>query len=58
MRSENSDLGIEKIESFKIGYGLGINLETALGVLGVSYALGSGDAVNEGKIHFGLINEF
>ncbi|MBZ0178977.1 MAG: BamA/TamA family outer membrane protein [Melioribacteraceae bacterium] len=58
LRSENSDLGIEKIESFKIGYGLGINLETALGVLGVSYALGSGDAVNEGKIHFGLINEF
>lgn len=58
LRSENSDLGIEKIESFKLGYGLGINLETALGVLGVSYALGSGDAVNEGKIHFGLINEF
>lgn len=58
LRSENSLIGVEKSESFKIGYGLGINLETALGILGVSYALGSGDAINEGKIHFGLINEF
>lgn len=45
-------------EEFKYGYGLGINLETALGVLGVSFALGEGDSFGDGKIHFGIINEF
>ena len=36
----------------------GINLETGLGILGVSYALGKGNSLSEGKIHFGIINEF
>ena len=40
------------------GYGIGGRLETALGILGVSYALGEGDGLGEGKIHFGLVNEF
>ena len=40
------------------GYGIGGRLETALGILGVSYALGEGDGLAEGKIHFGLVNEF
>lgn len=40
------------------GYGLGLRIETALGIFGVSYALGKGDSPLEGKVHFGLINDF
>lgn len=49
---------IDKQEDFKLGYGLGLSIETGLGVLGVSFALGQGDSFSEGKIHFGIINEF
>lgn len=49
---------IDKPEDYKIGYGLGLSIETGLGVLGVSYALGQGDTFARGKIHFGIINEF
>jgi outer membrane protein insertion porin family len=45
-------------EGFIYGYGLGVRIETALGMFGVSYALGKGDSILEGKIHFGLINDF
>ncbi len=50
--------GTEEISDFKIGYGLGMNLETGLGVLNVSFALAGGDSFSEGKIHFGILNEF
>lgn len=50
---------ILKSEAFKYGYGIGIQLETGLGMLGVSFALGSDNpSFSNGKIHFGLINEF
>ncbi len=49
---------IQKTEGFRIGYGLGINLETGIGVIGVSFALGKGDTFSTGKIHFGIVNEF
>ncbi len=45
-------------EGMLFGYGLGVRIETALGMFGVSYALGRGDALLEGKIHFGLVNDF
>jgi outer membrane protein assembly factor BamA len=41
-----------------IGYGIGVRLDTALGSIGVSLALGRGDTLGMAKIHFGLINEF
>ncbi|MEW6701439.1 MAG: BamA/TamA family outer membrane protein, partial [Bacteroidota bacterium] len=44
--------------SFTTGYGFGLKIETGLGVLGVSFALGKGDSFGQGKIHFGIINEF
>jgi len=50
--------GISKNEDFIFGYGLGITVETAIGLLGVSFALAQGDSFSEGKIHFGIINEF
>lgn len=43
---------------FLFGYGLGIRLETGLGVIGVGYALGKGDSILDGIINFGLINDF
>jgi outer membrane protein insertion porin family len=43
---------------FTYGYGLGVRLETGLGLVGVSFALGKGDPVSETKIHFGLVNDF
>ena len=50
--------GIAKSEDYIFGYGLGITVETAIGLLGVSFALAQGDSFSEGKIHFGIINEF
>jgi outer membrane protein insertion porin family len=50
--------GVAKLEDYIFGYGLGITVETAIGLLGVSFALAQGDSFSEGKIHFGIINEF
>jgi outer membrane protein insertion porin family len=57
-RPEDLTRNILKTEGFRIGYGLGINLETGIGVIGVSFALGKGDSFSNGKIHFGIVNEF
>ena len=58
LREDDPERNILKSEDFLYGYGLGLNLETSLGVLGVSFALGKGDSFSDGKIHFGIINEF
>ncbi len=58
LRDGDNEKLIPKLESFKTGYGLGLSIETGLGLMGVSFALGQGDAFSEGKIHFGLLNEF
>ncbi|MHB8906874.1 MAG: BamA/OMP85 family outer membrane protein, partial [Melioribacteraceae bacterium] len=58
LRNEDKQKNIPESSSFKIGYGFGLNIETGLGVLGVSFALAKGDSFGEGKIHFGIINEF
>lgn len=49
---------INKQEGFLYGYGFGMQVETGLGIIGVSYALGKGDGFLDGKINFGLINSF
>ncbi len=58
LREADIERDILKSEDFLYGYGLGLNLETGLGVLGVSFALGEGDSFSDGKIHFGIVNEF
>lgn len=58
LRNEDKQKNIPENSSFKIGYGFGLNIETGLGVLGVSFALAKGDSFGEGKIHFGIVNEF
>jgi len=49
---------IKKSENFLASYGLGFSLETALGILKISYAIAKGTPLNEGFIHFGLANSF
>jgi outer membrane protein insertion porin family len=58
LREADIERGISQNEDFIFGYGLGITVETAIGLLGVSFALAQGDSFSEGKIHFGIINEF
>lgn len=40
------------------GYGVGARIETGLGLMTVSYALGEGDSFGTGKVHVGLENGF
>jgi outer membrane protein insertion porin family len=58
LRNLASDMSVSSQEDFILGYGLGLSLETGLGILAVSFALGQGDSFGDGKIHFGIINEF
>ncbi len=58
LRNSNSNNNSDELSEFKYGYGFGLNIETSLGVLGVSFALGKGDSFSDGKIHFGIVNEF
>jgi outer membrane protein assembly factor BamA len=52
------DNGITAQKGFRYGYGTGVRVETSLGVLGISFALGEGDSFGTAKIHFGVANEF
>jgi outer membrane protein insertion porin family len=45
-------------EQSKVGYGIGVRMDSALGLIGVSIALGEGDTFSTAKIHIRLINEF
>lgn len=55
---ERISAGLIGSEQTKLGYGIGIRLDSALGLLGVSLALGQGDTFSTAKLHFRLINEF
>ena len=50
--------GIASTQQTKYGYGVGIRMDTSLGNIGISLAFGQGDSFTEGKLHFGLANEF
>jgi outer membrane protein assembly factor BamA len=50
--------GITRQEKSLYGFGVGARIETGLGILNISYALGQGDSFSNGKIHAGIINEF
>jgi outer membrane protein assembly factor BamA len=51
-------LGMTAAEQSKIGYGIGVRMDSALGLMGVSFAFGEGDTFSTSKIHIRLINEF
>lgn len=48
----------EKIEKVKTSYGLGVRIDTRLGIIGVDYGLGEGDGLMQGKVHVSLVNSF
>lgn len=50
--------GTAVTEAFQYGYGLGFRFDSPLGNMGVSFALGRGDSFAQGKVHFGILNEF
>ncbi|MEW6685823.1 MAG: POTRA domain-containing protein [Candidatus Edwardsbacteria bacterium] len=56
------DLGYFKRKEFQVGrkpgYGLGLRLNSRLGIIGLDYGLGEKDGIMDGKIHLGLKNEF
>ena len=58
LRNEDGITNLPQISEFNLGYGFGLDIETSLGVLGISFALGKGDSFSDGKIHFGIKNEF
>ena len=47
-----------EVSGSKSGFGLGLKVDTRLGVYEVDYALGEKDRFSEGKIHFGISNRF
>jgi outer membrane protein insertion porin family len=55
---DRPEVGLTKEELNRVGYGLGIRLDTSLGLMGVSLAFGQGDTFSTAKLHFRLVNEF
>jgi outer membrane protein insertion porin family len=58
LRPEDPVRGNPLVEEFKPGYGVGLLVDTPLGVMSVSFALGEGDSFSQGKVHVGILNEF
>lgn len=40
------------------GYGIGLRLDTALGIMAIDFGMGKNDEFGDAKIHFGIINRF
>ena len=57
-RPADEERRITSTQAFKVGYGIGFRVDTSIGLLGVSYALGDGDTFSTGKVHFGVVNQF
>jgi outer membrane protein insertion porin family len=57
-REEPVESQLKTFEGFNVGYGIGIRIDTRIGLFGVDYGVAHGDSFSEGKVHVGLINEF
>jgi outer membrane protein insertion porin family len=57
-RPGDSSAGTAVVDAVKLGAGIGVRLDTALGNMGVSFAFGEGDSFATGKIHVGLMGDF
>ena len=51
-------VGILASEQTKIGYGIGVRMDTNLGLIGVSIGFGEGDTFSTAKLHIQLVNAF
>ncbi len=57
-RPEDQIRKISKQSQTLYGYGVGAKIETGVGLLSISFALGKGDSFSQGKLHVGIVNEF
>lgn len=55
---ERKEVGLTREEISRVGYGVGLRLDTPLGLMGVSLAFGQGDTFGMAKLHIRLVNEF
>jgi outer membrane protein insertion porin family len=56
---ENAATGyLDRLSGSRSGFGLGLKVDTKLGVYEVDYALGEKDSFSQGKVHFGISNRF
>ncbi len=49
---------LPEIEEWIYGYGVGLQIDTPLGLATFSFALGKGDTFETGKVFVGLVNQF
>jgi len=49
---------LSAVENNISAWGLGVRVDTPLGIIGVDYGLGEGDALTNGKVHVSLMNSF
>ncbi len=52
------NLSNKEIEKVKIAYGLGVRLDSPVGLIGLDYGLGENDDLLNGKVHVSLVNRF
>lgn len=58
LREAEARRGLEGTEDGIYGYGLGLQVDTPVGVARFSFALGKDDTFEEGKVSVGLVGEF
>ena len=58
LRNSNEQTNAAEISATLKSFGLGFSLESALGVLNISYAVPQGTSISKGLIHFGILNNF
>ncbi|MGH7497107.1 MAG: BamA/OMP85 family outer membrane protein [bacterium] len=47
-----------RTEATKVAYGLGVRLDSPVGIVGLDYGIGEGDDWLNGKVHVSLVNSF
>jgi outer membrane protein assembly factor BamA len=57
-REEAQAERIVATDAWQTGYGIGLRIDTKVGLFGVDYGLARGDSFSDGKVHVGLSNEF
>jgi outer membrane protein assembly factor BamA len=55
---ETASGAVKPVDDFLVGWGIGMRVETGIGVIGFDYGLGEGDRITNGKVHFRLTNQF
>jgi len=53
-----TDMNGTMIKDYKFGYGMGVRIETRLGIIGIDYGLSQGRGLTSGLVHIGLTNQF